>query len=621
MPMSGIGDSLHLLQSLPGVGSTFSMGSVPVIRGLNPIYDKTYIDDIPVDYPYHYIPPIVPLLSSINETIIDKATIYKGPYPLTYDDSIGSIIQVKTKEVQEPGVHGKIILNPLLPLFPTLYCEAAPSADFSLLFAGRRTYIDWAVDAADADRENTYYFQDHYLKLKYNFSSEHRFYFTTIGSDDYLSNDSIEARNEYHAESLKWQYLMSRHFFLETSLLRNRTDHYFTDKDVDPGENPVNVTYAPLMYRLMQTLTADLSVFDIKTGYEYIIHKDGVSGNVDISDLVNYEISKQSGGSTTVYFPIEGKTISVFNETGIDLHPLHLNFGARYKHYGPLDSNSFSYRGMASYLIKSQDLKIYGGGGSYHAQPDMYYYLGDFDHDLKESKSYNGVLGFEKKLIKDITGQIETYYAKYENLFSGNSGGTASTELQRLSQINPYSNDSSGKSYGAEFFLKGKFGPVYGWTSYALSRSRMSDGDKEYYSDYDQTHIFKIAVLSNLGRWTPSVIWHYYTSMPYTPITGSTSDGNGDYDPQYGSHNSKRYSAQHRLDAKLTYTRENVRYYVEIWNVYYVKGYDTDDGEVKTNKAYICPKYDTDKPYSNDNPEKQSDIPTAFLWAGVEICF
>ena len=101
MPMSGAGDSLHLLQSLPGVSGSFSGGGVPVIRGLNPVYDKIYVDDIPVDYPYHYIPPVVPLLSSINGTIIDKATLYKGLYPMTYDDSIGSIIQVKTQDVEK----------------------------------------------------------------------------------------------------------------------------------------------------------------------------------------------------------------------------------------------------------------------------------------------------------------------------------------------------------------------------------------------------------------------------------------------------------------------------------------------------------------------------------------
>ena len=619
MPMSGAGDSLHLLQSLPGVSSTFSMGSVPVIRGLNPVYDRTYIDDIPVDNPYHYITPLVPLLSSINEAIIDTATIYKGPYPMTFDDSTGSIIQIKTKEVEQTGVHGRIIFNPLLPLFPTIYCEAAPMEDFSIIFAGRRTYTDWAADVMQIESPYDFYFQDYYLKLRYNLFSKHRIYFTTIGSDDYISIKRFDTRTEYHAESLKWQYLINKNYFLETSFLRSSTNHYLTYNYVNGGDNPIDVSYQPVMYRFMQTLSADISIFDIKTGYEYIKHEDGVSGNIDISNLVDSIISKKSASSVTLTFPIEGNTIAIFNETAVDLYPVILNLGARYKYYGPLSSNSLSYRGMASYIIKDQNLKIYTGGGAYHAQPDMYYYLGNSLANLKESRSYNGVLGLEKKINAQITGQIEAYYAQYEDLFSGNLDIISDSKLKKFFQINPYSEDERGNSYGFEFFLKGKWGPVYGWTSYSIAQSRMSDGESEYYSDYDRTHIFKIALLMHKGKWTPSAVWHFSTSMPYTPVTGSTSDG-GEYEPDYGKYNSARYGAQHKLDLKLSYTDGNIRIYGEVWNVYYFKGYNLNDDEVETNDTYLFPVYDKDNPYSSSNPRNQEDIPV-FFWAGVEICF
>ncbi len=621
MPMSGAGDPLHLLQTLPGVGSSFSMGTVPVIRGLNPIYDKTYIDDIPVDYPYHYLPPIVPVLSSINGTVIDNVEILKGPYPMTYDDSIGSIIHVKTKEAGQQGVHGKIILDPAIPLFPTIFCESAID-DFSLIFAGRRTYIDWGADFFESENSDTYYFQDHYLKLKYNLGAGHRLYFTTLGSDDYISiENELDARAQYHIESLKWQYLITKHFFLETSFMRSRINHYIKDTDTGSADEPLKVIYSPLMYRLMQTLTTDLSVLDIKTGYEFIIHRDGVSGNVDLSDLINYDVTDIAGQTVAASFPIEGKTIAVFNETGINLYPFNINIGARYKHYGPLSTDTFSYRGMASYHFKDHDLKIYGGGGSYHAQPDMYYYLGNYTVTMKESKAYNGVIGIEKKLTQEISGQVETYYAKYMDLFSSDFGNVASSQLQRLAQINPYSKDVKGSSMGVECFLKGKFGPVYGWTSYSLSRTRMSDGEDTYNSDYDQTHIFRIAALTQQGKWTPSLVWHFASSMPYTPITGSTPDGSGGYDPVYGNYNSKRYSAYHRLDAKLSYTTGPVRLYVEIWNIYYIRGYDRDKDKVIKNESYIFPDFDNDKPYSSTNPKNQKDIPGAFFWAGLEICF
>ncbi|MCP4132850.1 MAG: TonB-dependent receptor, partial [bacterium] len=60
-PLRGAGDSLHLLQTLPGVGGGSYLSTVPIIRGGNPLYDRYYIDDIPVDFPYHYVGSIVPL--------------------------------------------------------------------------------------------------------------------------------------------------------------------------------------------------------------------------------------------------------------------------------------------------------------------------------------------------------------------------------------------------------------------------------------------------------------------------------------------------------------------------------------------------------------------------------
>ena len=109
--------------------------------------------------------------------------------------------------------------------------------------------------------------------------------------------------------------------------------------------------------------------------------------------------------------------------------------------------------------------------------------------------------------------------------------------------------------------------------------------------------------------------------MPYTPITGANEDADGDYNPEYGSYNSKRYPAHNRLDLKLTYTLDNLRIYAEMWNVYYINGYNRNDSEIKTNSSYLFPVFDRDKPYSSSNPDKQADLPPVFFWVGLEICF
>ncbi len=615
MPMSSPGDSLRLLQSLPGVGSSFTLSSVPVIRGLNPVYDRVYIDDLPVYYPYHYLPPAIPLLSSINETVIDRATIIKGPGPLFYDDCIGSVIQVKTKEVDKPGINGGIILDPALP---TIYCEAAPIPDLTILFAGRRSYVDLLYGAVDINMDNELYLQDHYLKARYNLFSDHRLYFISTGSKDFINNDSIEAGTSYITEAFRWQYLINNRFLLDTSFMYNSVEQYFREKDKSEEGMELYLNFNPSIYRLSQTLNASLDMVSMKTGYDFTVHDGGVSGTIMISDFVN---SRADSNSADQYYPIEGVSFSLFNETLFSLDPFSLNLGARYKYFGPLENHSLSYRAMASYTNSSYDFKLYAGGGSYRACPDMYYYAGGMTGKPELAESWNAVLGMEKRIAQWLTGQVESYYSGYDNLFYSDMSEERDRRYRRYLQINPFSQDRSGKAWGIECFLKGDYGRFHGWISYALSASKMSDGSSEYSSDYEQTHILRVMFEADLGRWVPSAAWHYYSLMPYTPITGSAAEDSGEYSPVYGEYNSESYGNHHRLDAKLTYRGDGVRFYVEVTNLFYVDGYDSGKEEFKTNDTYLFPLFDTGEPYSSSNPTIKKDIVPVFAWIGWEICF
>ncbi|MDY6933138.1 MAG: TonB-dependent receptor [Spirochaetota bacterium] len=607
LPMRGAGDSLHLLQTLPGIGGGFALATVPIIRGGNPLHDRLYIDDLPVDFPYHYLASIVPLISSVNEEIIDRASVIKGLSPMFYDDNLGNIIQIKTKDPQQMNIHGRAIFDPAIPVFPTLSVTIVPTSNLSVMFSGRRSYVDMITDYEETDL----YFQDHYLKLTYNLFSRHRLFFIAFGVDDYLSIDDYTTRSRYNIEALKWEYLINKKIFLKTLLSIHQMEHYIENEDVYRDMVGVLLRFNPTQYRIFHTLHAKLKNYHIKTGFEIIAHKDGIEGNVSLNDIPDLDIFDNTSMNITEEYPIEGASYSLFSEFYAEYKPLWINLGVKYKRYGPLSNKSFSYRGMCGLDINKRNT-VYTGGGVYHAHPDMYYYIGESEPKFTDSQAFNGIVGIKSRLFSGITGQVELYHYDYKNLSSANTDIINDSEYKKITQINPFSIEGEGKSQGVEFLIKGSHKHYYGWISYAYSISKRSSeryNKYDYFSDFDQTHLLTLTLASTFGHWTPSMIFHYYSALPYTPIIGSTED-NGEHEAVYGVYNAKRFPAHHRLDLKLTYTnKNNSRFYIEVWNFYYNQG----------NRLFQ--KFDEDKPYGPDNPESQSDYPPVFVWLGIELCF
>jgi len=602
LPMRGAGDSLHLLQTLPGVGSGFNMGAVPVIRGLNPIYDKLYVDGIPIDFPYHYYGALVPVLSSISEAVIDEAEIIKGPYPLYYGNSIGSIINIKTKEADETGVHGKVFIDPILPLMPTVHLSIVPMKDLSILVTGRRTCLDWVIESVNEENEKKIYIQDYHLKSSYNLNSRHKLSIIAMGSDDYQSLDKKTQRSMYHVEAFKWDFLINRDMHMQTIMSLNNTSHYIED------ENNL-VSYDPGKFRLFQILNMSFGEYYLKSGYEFLLHSGGATGHLDESKIADIDFGHLLQGDGEFNFPMSGKSLSLFTEGGAEFRPswlgkeLWTQAGIRYNYYGPSSNQSLDFRFMAGMYL-TDTFSIYGGGGGFTAHPHMYSYLGTESDNLEDSRSYNIVLGLKSRLLKNLTGQMEFYYNKYKNLSTGDPDLLNLDDYKTYLQINPFTEEESGFTTGAEFWLKTRYRNFYGWISYAISLSkRESSGYTEsFYSDYDQTHLLKLVMSAVFDRWTQSIVWSYSTAMPYTPVS-SYDKGTAGY---YNVYNSERCDPHHRLDYKLNYTFESgTRIYFELWNFY------------GNTKNYLFEKSNGDMAADI----KISDSLPIFLWLGAVICF
>lgn len=445
-PMRGMGDSLHLLQSLPGMGGNFALSTVPIIRGGNPLYDRYYVDGIPLDYPYHFSGALIPVMSAINESVIEEATVLKGLAPLNYGDNLGNVIKIKTRDVKEPGIHGSVMLDPLVPLIPTVAVTAVPTPDLSVIASVRRSMADLVVDFDDRE----IYIYDHFCKIEYNLFSKHRITFHSMAARDYLNINDIKGTSWYDMEALTWDYFIRKNILLKSTFSRYATIYHFDNGSADDA---VNFSFDPEQYRLFQMALWTTGIFSVKGGYELTFYRGGASGNVDLNDLVDPDLLDLTGDSAALHFPLEGTSFALFSEGKGDLGKYWVQGGMRYEYYGPLGNHSLSFRSMAGYEF-SKKLTIYGGTGLYHAHPDIYYYLGETSPSFEDARAWNTILGVTSRHIKYVTAQLEIYYNNFDNYPIGTVDVTNAAEYKSLVQLSPFSNEESGYAWGGSL-LKG----------------------------------------------------------------------------------------------------------------------------------------------------------------------
>jgi hypothetical protein len=413
-PMRGMGDSTHLLQSLPGVGGGFSLATVPIIRGTNPLFNKYYIDDIPVDYPFHYAAGFVPIFSSINEEAIDTVSVVKGNAPIWTGDNLGNVIMIKSADAEKGGYNARMILDPIVPLMPTFSFSAVPYEDLSVVAAGRRSIVDLLFDM----NKTKFYFSDYYIKAAYTLSTQHRITVTGTGAKDKVYFNDLTTESGYFANGVTWEYLVNNTFFVKTVVSnQNMKQAVLNSRDYTSGSG-VDIKFNPDQYRLFQMATMTLKPVSIRAGYELIKYRNGCSGNMSLADIADTEFYRENTGNVNMSFPLEGHSLSGFAAVEGKHERAWYDAGVKYEYYSPLDEKAFSYNANIGYVINSET-SIYAKHGRYFAHPDIQYYIGNLDPDFELAEARNFAVGTNVIPSKNIFLNAEIYYCRFYNLSPG----------------------------------------------------------------------------------------------------------------------------------------------------------------------------------------------------------
>jgi hypothetical protein len=182
---------------------------------------------------------------------------------------------------------------------------------------------------------------------------------------------------------------------------------------------------------------------------------------------------------------------------------------------------------------------------------------------------------FKNFADNEYEASLELYYKNMLNLIDYKNGADL--------QLNPYVESllltGRGRSYGAEFLIRKKYGAFTGWIGYTLSKTQsifdQINNGNPFNARQDRTHdISVVGIYEFNDTWTFSATWVYNTGNAVTFPSGNYWV-DGRLVPYYTERNGYRMPAYHRLDLSATWNlgpRSNLNFCVynayDRWNAY-----------------------------------------------------
>ncbi|MCE9574717.1 MAG: TonB-dependent receptor [Deltaproteobacteria bacterium] len=566
------GDALQSIRSLPGVAQAGPPGII-VIRGAAPQDSRITIDGVDVPILYHFFG----LQSVLPTEFIDNIEFLPGGFGADQGRAIGGVINVTTRSDAVKDAEGFAEVS-FINVAGLVQAPLSKKHKVQMSAAIRRSLIDFILPAVLPSSVKfttapTYY--DAQLRVDWRPNDRDRLSLFALGSYDQLAliTDTVNANDpslsgakfenvtEFTRLIATWQHA---HNGFDNRLVGSIGTGGFR---IDIGTNYLDIH-------------DKLAEFRDDVGYkvsDQLKLRAGAEARYDLNN-VNVKFPGQpaegepppSNFTTlpliTYMKKVDASVSGVY--VAADLRPTKRTLfspGVRLDHYYHIDASTISPRIQVSQGI-GKDWTVRAALGSY-SQPLTQGQSVPTNLDPELATQY--VVGAEYAVRDGITASGSAFYNDRERLV------VRDPTAKEVDPLNAYVNRGYGRSFGAEFLVRGRLDNFFGWLSYTVSRSdriAAPDGPR-YLFDFDQTHNVIAVGSYTLGKWQFGGRWQYASGSPTTPVLGSTyvSDANV-FIPIYGGLNTARIEAAHQLDVRVDRTWKfnawSLAAYLDITNVY-----------------------------------------------------
>ena len=581
-----LGDPVRVVENLPGVARTPGGGGQIIVRGSGPQDTGVFVDGVDVPLIYHF----GGLRSVIPAEMVETVDFYPGNFSVRYGRFSGGVFDLHIRKLDrdDDEIHGSLDIS---LLDSALYLEVPITDDLTVAVAGRRSYVDFLLEAAVPDDGDVslvtaprYY--DYQALISYQPSAAHDVRAFFFGSDDALEL-LFENPSDQSTE------LQSGNFNFGTDFQRGYLEYRYTPSETfsnrflaAAGRDKVDGSLGTQFRFILE-----LNIYQVRNESEWTVNDWlTVSGGIDFQlDIANVDVRaprapREGEPATnngveeiieTVVRNFQQFQIAPWLETEIKLldEKLRIIPGVRADYFGQVTAERWSFDPRVVVRYRFLDRwTVKAGAGVVHQPPLPQDLNEDFGNpDLKLQSGIQYSLGLEWLPEDHIRVDVTGFYKDLSNLVSRTSNTEADDGPVLLD------NDANGRVFGLEVFLEHKFKNNFrGWVSYTLSRAERQDepgGDFRLF-DFDQTHILTLVASYILPyNWEIGVRWRLVTGNTNTPFIGGIYDSNRDaYVEIPGATNSERFPMFHqldlRIDKKWIFNRWKLSAYLSLVNAY-----------------------------------------------------
>lgn len=581
-------DVLKVLQLLPGVQSGGEGSSGLYVRGGSPDQNLILLDGTPVYNASH----LFGFFSVFNADAIKNVELIKGGFPARYGGRLSSVVDITMKEGNMQKFHGEGAIGIIAS---RLTLEGPIKKDTaSFIFSARRTYIDiLARPIIKAQAEGVsagYYFYDLNGKLNWKLGARDRLYLSGYsGYDEFYADDESTRGEEFYKQNsalgwgnrtaaLRWNHLVNDRLFMNTHLTYTRYQFNVGVSTEDRFDDNGQLRTEKFALNYLSNIQ-DLS---LKSDFDYVPNPNHYVrfGGQYIRHQFRPGAQQTSGSTDPAQNVATGRRIgadeaSLYAEDDVKLtERLKVNVGLRLNNF-LVDKKlypSLEPRLAARYLL-TEDWSLKAA----YARTTQYVHLLTnsgigLPTDLwvpatatvKPQRAQQVSVGAARNLRfrgEDFELSFETYYKPMQNLIEFREGadflGTSDSNYE--SKVT----SGQGRAYGGELFLQKKSGKTTGWVGYTLAWSTRRFPDlnqgRTFPYKYDRRHDFKVVVIHEFSpTLTLSGTFVYGSGNAVTLSQGRYSLGPnyGENFEDYGTRNSYRMAAYHRVDLDLSHTKK-----------------------------------------------------------------